>query len=118
VGSVGVKLVAAPDAPLRGQVLARALTGHQCGGRGSAAFTDTYLLRGFCERPVLAKGLNQRTTCRAVRQMPQCAGSGYSETTGLPLRRGLESGTCRGQHATAGIGRPQLRQGPHPGKDP
>lgn len=127
MGSVGVKLVAAPDAPLRGEVLARALVGLHCviqgfanhgGARRGAASTDTYLLRGFHERPALAKGPGcQRATYWAVSYMPQCAGSGYSET-GLPARRGLESGICRGQHATAGFGRPHLRLGPHPGKDP
>ena len=77
MGSVGVKLVAAPDAPLlemRAQVFARAPAVLHCvhlhceiqhsrwsrrsGGRRGAASTDTYLLRGFHERPVLAKGLD------------------------------------------------------------
>jgi hypothetical protein len=58
VGDVGVRLVAAPDAPLRGEVLARAPVDQPHGSRRCAASTDIYLLRGFHVRPALAKGLD------------------------------------------------------------
>lgn len=71
VGAVGVKLVAAPDAPLRGEVLARAPVDQPHGSRRCAASTDIHLLWGFLVRPVLAKGLviseprnRQSDTCR------------------------------------------------------
>jgi hypothetical protein len=140
VGVVGVKLVAAPDAPLleitlRGWVLARAPSDPHCvrlhceiqhscrsrrgGGRRGAASTDTHLLRGFHERPALAKGLDfsePRTgssdKCRhvRVRHTPKRqAGQGG---------RAGESGTRRVQHATAGISRQHLRPGPYLGRTP
>jgi len=139
VGAVGVKLVAAPDAlllitTLRGWVLARAPADQHCvrlhceiqhscrsrrsGGRRGAASTDTYLLRGFHERPVLAKGLDfsePRTgwsdKCRHVRvrhTTKRRAGQGG---------RAWESGERRVQHATAGISR-RIAPGSHLGRTP
>jgi hypothetical protein len=140
VGAVGVKLVAAPDAPLleitlRGWVLARAPADQHCvclhceiqhscrsrrsGGRRGAASTDTYLLRGFHERPALAKGLDfsePRTgwseKCRHVR---------VRDTPRHQAKQGgraWESGKRRGQHAKAGISRQHMRPGPYLGRTP
>ena len=60
MGVVGVKLVAAPDAPLRGEVLVRTPVGLPLGLphgiRRCTASTDIHVLRGFHVRPALAKG--------------------------------------------------------------
>jgi hypothetical protein len=56
VGVVGVKLVAAPDAPLRGEVLVRTAVDQPHGIRRRAASTDIHVLRGFHVRPAPAKG--------------------------------------------------------------
>ena len=56
MGVVGVKLVAAPDAPLRGEVLVRTPVDQPHGTRRCAASTDIHVLRGFHVRPVLARG--------------------------------------------------------------
>ena len=56
MGVVGVKLVAAPDAPLRGEVLVRTPVDQPHGIRRRAASADIHVLRGFHVRPALAKG--------------------------------------------------------------
>src|SRR5215472_6080375 len=57
VGAIGVKLVAAPDAPLRGEVHARTPAGLPQGVRRCTASTDIHVSRGSHESPALAKGL-------------------------------------------------------------
>jgi hypothetical protein len=57
VGAVGVKLVAAPDAPLRGEVLVRTPADLPYGIGRCTASTDIHVLRGSHVSPALGKGL-------------------------------------------------------------
>ena len=120
MGPIGVKLVAAPDAPLRGQVLARAPAGQPHGGRRCAASTDIHLLRGFHVRPVLAKGLDASDPRAGLSD--KCRDETVRRMPGQQSRQSGEACNAAGAADNTrqrAFGRPHLRPGPHPGwKDP
>ncbi len=105
VGRVGVKLVAAPDAPHRGQVLVR--TSSEClpSARRRAISTSICPSRDFLVCPALAKDLVNEDLCGS---QPR---PGRPDSCGASGRRWQIATRQR-------AARRKCSRDPHPGKDP
>jgi hypothetical protein len=105
VGRVGVKLVAAPDAPPQGQVLVRAPSDRHSSGRWRAIPTFICPSREFLVCPALAKDLVSDDPCGIVPRPGRPPSPGASGRRWQISTRQWALGCIYGRD-------------PHPGKDP